>query len=54
MRPRYRDSSQKFYLEHSDEVLAMAVHPVKPLVASAQKGRVPRIHVWDADTLQVH
>lgn len=29
MRPRYRDSHQKFYLEHSDEVLAIATHPFK-------------------------
>uniref|UniRef100_A0A3B3BPW6 EML-like second beta-propeller domain-containing protein n=1 Tax=Oryzias melastigma TaxID=30732 RepID=A0A3B3BPW6_ORYME len=46
--------SQRFYLGHDDDILSLAVHPLKDYVASAQVrlvGRDPGIHVWDLQTL---
>ena len=34
MTPRYRESHQRFYQEHTDEILSMAVHPIRPFVAT--------------------
>uniref|UniRef100_A0A3Q2VUR1 EMAP like 6 n=1 Tax=Haplochromis burtoni TaxID=8153 RepID=A0A3Q2VUR1_HAPBU len=45
--------SQRFYLGHDDDILSLAVHPLKDYVASAQQvGRDPAIHVWDIQTLK--
>uniref|UniRef100_A0A3Q1EQL2 EMAP like 6 n=1 Tax=Acanthochromis polyacanthus TaxID=80966 RepID=A0A3Q1EQL2_9TELE len=44
--------SQRFYLGHDDDILSLAVHPLKDYVASAQVGRDPAIHVWDMQTLK--
>jgi microtubule-associated protein-like 6 len=43
---------QKFNLDHTDTVLAMAVHPTGKLIATGEAGRVPKVVVWDADTQQ--
>ena len=40
--------SQRFYLGHTDDILCIALHPVKDLVATGQIGRKPSIHIWDA------
>uniref|UniRef100_A0A3P8TGD9 EMAP like 6 n=1 Tax=Amphiprion percula TaxID=161767 RepID=A0A3P8TGD9_AMPPE len=44
--------SQRFYLGHDDDILSLAVHPLKDYVASAQVGRDPAIHVWDIQSLK--
>uniref|UniRef100_A0A4W6DSW6 EMAP like 6 n=1 Tax=Lates calcarifer TaxID=8187 RepID=A0A4W6DSW6_LATCA len=44
--------SQRFYLGHDDDILSLAVHPLKDYVASAQVGRDPAVHVWDIQTLK--
>nr|XP_015828065.2 echinoderm microtubule-associated protein-like 6 isoform X1 [Nothobranchius furzeri] len=44
--------SQRFYLGHDDDILSLAVHPLKDYVASAQVGRDPAIHIWDVQTLK--
>ncbi|KAG8014924.1 Echinoderm microtubule-associated protein-like 6 [Nibea albiflora] len=44
--------SQRFYLGHDDDILSLAVHPLKDYVASAQVGRDPAVHVWDVQTLK--
>uniref|UniRef100_A0A3Q4I110 HELP domain-containing protein n=1 Tax=Neolamprologus brichardi TaxID=32507 RepID=A0A3Q4I110_NEOBR len=52
--------SQRFYLGHDDDILSLAVHPLKDYVASAQvcpadrsaSRLAPSIHVWDAMTKQ--
>ena len=32
--------SQRFYLEHTDDILSLCVHPLKDIVATGQVGRV--------------
>uniref|UniRef100_A0A3P9NF13 Echinoderm microtubule-associated protein-like 6 n=1 Tax=Poecilia reticulata TaxID=8081 RepID=A0A3P9NF13_POERE len=44
--------SQRFYLGHDDDILSLAVHPLKDYAASAQVGRDPAIHIWDIQTLK--
>ncbi|XP_075907401.1 echinoderm microtubule-associated protein-like 6 isoform X4 [Nelusetta ayraudi] len=44
--------SQRFYLSHDDDILSLAVHPLKDYAASAQVGRDPAVHVWDIQTLK--
>ncbi|TKS67941.1 Echinoderm microtubule-associated protein-like 6 [Collichthys lucidus] len=44
--------TQRFYLGHDDDILSLAVHPLKDYVASAQVGRDPAVHVWDVQTLK--
>ncbi|KAM9770291.1 LOW QUALITY PROTEIN: echinoderm microtubule-associated protein-like 6 [Menidia menidia] len=44
--------SQRFYLGHDDEILSLALHPLKDYAASAQVGRDPAIHVWDVQSLK--
>jgi echinoderm microtubule-associated protein-like 6 len=41
---------QRFNVDHTDTILAMAVHPTGNLIATAEAGRVPKVVVWDAET----
>ncbi|XP_061915415.1 echinoderm microtubule-associated protein-like 6 isoform X1 [Entelurus aequoreus] len=42
---------QRFYLGHDDDILSLALHPLKDYAATGQVGRNPTIHVWDVQTL---
>ncbi len=42
--------SQRFYLEHTDDILCLCVHPLRDIIATGQVGRDPTIHIWDAAT----
>ncbi|KAM3930547.1 echinoderm microtubule-associated protein-like 6 isoform 4-T4 [Leptodactylus fuscus] len=44
--------SQRLYLGHDDDILSLAIHPVKDYVATGQIGRDAAIHVWDTQTLK--
>ena len=48
------DKKQEFYLEHTDDIISLAVNPnskkIKNVVATGQNGENPTIHVWDAIT----
>jgi microtubule-associated protein-like 6 len=44
--------TQKFYDQHTDDILALCLHPVKNFVATGQIGRDPPIHVWDIETMK--
>ncbi|XP_006814808.2 echinoderm microtubule-associated protein-like 6, partial [Saccoglossus kowalevskii] len=44
--------SQRFYLEHTDDILCLCIHPLKDIVATGQVGRDPTIHVWDVNDLK--
>ncbi|KAL3875087.1 hypothetical protein ACJMK2_038022 [Sinanodonta woodiana] len=44
--------TQRFYLEHTDDILCLCIHPQKDFVATGQVGRDPSVHVWDADTMK--
>ena len=40
-------NEQTFFREHNDDIHCLAVHPTKPIVATGQIGRRPRLCVWD-------
>ncbi|XP_039593751.1 echinoderm microtubule-associated protein-like 6 isoform X2 [Polypterus senegalus] len=44
--------TQRFYLGHDDDILSLAIHPIKDYVATGQVGRDPPIQVWDTQTLK--
>ncbi|XP_075452064.1 echinoderm microtubule-associated protein-like 6 isoform X1 [Ascaphus truei] len=44
--------SQRLYLGHDDDIMSLAIHPVKDYVATGQIGRDAAIHVWDTQTLK--
>eukprot|EP01135_Chromosphaera_perkinsii_P001223 Nk52_evm22s162 gene=Nk52_evmTU22s162 len=44
------ENTQTFYLEHTDDILSLALHPNKKLVATGQIGKSPNINVWDVDS----
>ena len=44
--------AQRFHLEHTDDIMSVAVHPDGELVATGQLGKRPKILVWDSGTLQ--
>ena len=44
--------TQRFFLEHSDEVSAIAMHPDKVVVASGEHGSKGTICVWDSQNME--
>uniref|UniRef100_A0AAY4A246 Echinoderm microtubule-associated protein-like 5 n=1 Tax=Denticeps clupeoides TaxID=299321 RepID=A0AAY4A246_9TELE len=47
-----REHKQKFYLGHNDDIISLALHPERVLVATGQVGKEPYICVWDSYTTQ--
>ncbi|XP_055878559.1 echinoderm microtubule-associated protein-like 6 isoform X2 [Biomphalaria glabrata] len=45
-------NKQRFYTEHTDDILCLCIHPLKDIVATGQVGRDPVIHIWDTETLK--
>ena len=43
---------QRFFQGHTDDVIALAVHPAGRYVATGEKGPTPKIIVWDTHTLE--
>ncbi|CAM2111020.1 unnamed protein product [Caretta caretta] len=43
-----REHTQKFFLGHNDDIISLAVHPDKTLVATGQVGKDPYICIWDS------
>lgn len=39
---------QRFFVGHYDDVLCVAIHPNRNIVASGQCGKPPCVMVWDA------
>lgn len=39
---------QRFFMGHTDEVLCMDMHPTRSLVASGQRGRLPKVRMMPA------
>ncbi len=44
--------TQKFYDQHTDDILALCLHPKLNFVATGQVGRDPPVHVWDIETMK--
>ncbi|XP_069350552.1 echinoderm microtubule-associated protein-like 6 isoform X1 [Eulemur rufifrons] len=47
-----REHSQKFFLGHNDDIISLALHPDKTLVATGQVGKEPYICIWDSYNVQ--
>ncbi|XP_032883277.1 echinoderm microtubule-associated protein-like 5 isoform X3 [Amblyraja radiata] len=47
-----REHKQKFFLGHNDDVISLALHPERTLVATGQVGKEPHICVWDTYNMQ--
>eukprot|EP00795_Rhopilema_esculentum_P003114 gene3114-1413_t len=45
--------SQRFYLGHDDDILCLAIHPMKDIIATGQVGRDATVHIWDAEKCEV-
>ncbi|RXM95556.1 Echinoderm microtubule-associated protein-like 5 [Acipenser ruthenus] len=47
-----QQNTQRFYLGHDDDILCLAIHPLKDYVATGQVGRDSSIHIWDSEMLK--
>ncbi|XP_037097720.1 echinoderm microtubule-associated protein-like 5 isoform X2 [Syngnathus acus] len=47
-----QQNTQRFYMGHDDDILCLAIHPLKDFVATGQVGRDSCIHIWDPETLK--
>ncbi|KAM3606890.1 uncharacterized protein V6R79_025142 [Siganus canaliculatus] len=47
-----REHSQRFYLGHNDDIISLALHPERLLVATGQVGKDPYVCVWDSFSVQ--
>ncbi|XP_062320153.1 echinoderm microtubule-associated protein-like 6 isoform X2 [Osmerus eperlanus] len=47
-----REHTQKFYLGHNDDIISLALHPERSLVATGQVGKEPYVCVWDTFSVQ--
>ncbi|KAI1895518.1 hypothetical protein AGOR_G00107080 [Albula goreensis] len=47
-----QQNTQRFYLGHDDDILCLAIHPLKDYVATGQVGRDSSIHIWDTEVLK--
>uniref|UniRef100_A0A4W3H8Y1 EMAP like 5 n=1 Tax=Callorhinchus milii TaxID=7868 RepID=A0A4W3H8Y1_CALMI len=47
-----REHKQKFFLGHSDDIISLALHPERTLVATGQVGKEPCICIWDTYNVQ--
>ena len=43
---------QRFFTDHTDDVISLAVHPNGRLVATGQMGSTPRIIIWNTETME--
>jgi len=47
-----RAHRQRFFLEHDDDIVSMAIHPDRRTVATGQVGKDPAVIVWDTGTCE--
>ncbi|XP_012868821.1 PREDICTED: echinoderm microtubule-associated protein-like 5 [Dipodomys ordii] len=47
-----QQNTQRFYLGHDDDILCLAIHPLKDYVATGQVGKDPSVHIWDTETIK--
>lgn len=44
--------TQKFFMEHVDDILSIDIHPEKKIFVTGEIGPYPLIAVWDAESMQ--
>ena len=42
---------QRFFMDHTDDIHCIALHPTKPLAATGQIGPKPRLCIWNTETM---
>ncbi|CAL8272598.1 unnamed protein product [Merluccius merluccius] len=47
-----QQNTQRFYMGHDDDILCLAIHPLKDYVATGQVGRDSSVHIWDTEQLK--
>ena len=47
-----RQNTQKHFMDHSDDVHCLAMHPAGKICATGQIGPKPRICIWDNETME--
>uniref|UniRef100_A0A8C4SLW8 EMAP like 5 n=1 Tax=Erpetoichthys calabaricus TaxID=27687 RepID=A0A8C4SLW8_ERPCA len=47
-----QQNTQRFYLGHNDDILCLAIHPLKDYVATGQVGRDSSVHIWETEMLK--
>ena len=45
--------SQRYFIEHTDDIISLALHPDQKTVATGEVGSSPLICVWDSTTLTI-
>ena len=45
-----KTNTQKFFRGHTDDIVCLAYHPARRLVATGEQGKYPGIYVWDVDS----
>ena len=48
----FKENTQKFFNQHTDDIISMAVHLDKQIAATGQLGPKPTVHIWDLNTMQ--
>ena len=48
-----REHTQQFFTAHTDDVICMAMHPDREIVATGQVGKDPTICVWSSTTCEL-
>jgi WD40 repeat protein len=44
------NNTQSYYVGHDDDITCLAIDETGKYVATGQRGRVPRVHLWSALT----
>lgn len=44
--------TQRFFINHTDDIIALTLHPNGRYVATGQIGKAPYIAIWDSETME--
>ena len=47
------NKTQRHFVEHTDDIISLAVHPDLDIVATGEIGSSPLTYIWDAKTLTI-
>ncbi|XP_069772417.1 echinoderm microtubule-associated protein-like 5 isoform X2 [Narcine bancroftii] len=47
-----QQNMQRFYLGHDDDIVCLAIHPLKDYISTGQVSRDSAIHIWDVEVLK--
>jgi len=47
------NNTQRFFIQHTDDILSIAFHPDKIRIATGEQGPKPFIYIWNSTTCQI-